>query len=95
VLRSSRFTFPDGDTQYVTLTRPHQIVLFRVKAIGGGQGAVLVEMRAPKPSGRLVAQETLVVRSTQVNKIAVIISLAAGLVLVALWSRRLLRRRTS
>jgi hypothetical protein len=95
VLRSSRFTFPDGDSQFVTLTKPHQIVLFRVDTAARGQGVILVYLQAPKPSGKFVAQETLVVRSTQVNKIAVIITLAAGLVLVALWSRRLFRRRTS
>lgn len=95
VLRSSRFTFPSGNAQFVTLTRPHQIVLFRVGTTGGGQWPILVYLQAPKPSGRYVAQETLLVRSTQVNKIAVIITVAAGLVLVALWSRRLFRRRTS
>jgi hypothetical protein len=95
VLRSSRFTFPSGDSQFVTLTKPHQIVLFRVDTAARGQGVILVYLQAPKPSGKFVAQETLVVRSTQVNKIAVIITLAAGLLLVALWSRRLFRRRTS
>jgi hypothetical protein len=35
----------------------------------------------------------LVVRSTAVNPIALIITISAGLVLVALWSRRLFRRR--
>ena len=95
VLRSSRFTFPDGETKSVTLTRPDQIVPFRVDTTAGGQGVIQVYVRAPRPSGIYVTTRTLVVRSTQLNTIAVIITLAAGLVLVALWSRRLFRRRTS
>jgi hypothetical protein len=46
------------------------------------------------PNGQIVSQRTLVVSSTALNPIALIITAGAGLVLVALWSRRLFRRRT-
>jgi hypothetical protein len=98
VLRSSKYTFPDGDTQtswkqVVVLAHAHQIVPVRVEATASGQGAIEVFVRAP--SGLIVSQGAVIVRSTAINRIALIITLAAALVLAALWSRRLFRRRTS
>ena len=90
-LRSSRMRFPDGDHQVVTLTRPNQVVTFRATATAAGQGQIQVVVRAP--SGRPVRQTTLFVRSTAVNHIALAVTLAAALLLLALWSRRLFSRR--
>jgi hypothetical protein len=92
-LQSSRFSFPAGDSRSVTLSRPNQIVEFRVQATASGQGAIKVIVRAP--SGSVINQGTLLVRSTAVSRIALIITGAAALVLGALWSRRLFRRPTS
>jgi hypothetical protein len=92
-LRSSRFRFPDGDHQSVTLTEPNQIVTFKATALAAGQSTIQVVLRAP--SGRPIQQTTLTVRSTSVNRIAVAVMVAAALVLVVLWSRRLFRRPTS
>jgi hypothetical protein len=92
-LRSNRFRFPDGDRQTVTLTAPNQIVTFLASAKATGQSPIQVIVRAP--SGRPIRQATLIVRSTAVNHIALGVTIAAALVLVALWSRRLFRRRTS
>jgi hypothetical protein len=89
-LQSSRFSFPGGDSQTVTLNRPNQIVEFRVAATVSGQGAIQVIVHAP--SGLVIDQATLLVRSTAVSRIALIITAAAALVLAALWSRRLFRR---
>ena len=92
-LRSNRFRFPDGDRQSVTLTEPNQIVTFKATALVAGQGTIQVVLRAP--SGRPIQQTTLTVRSMSVNRIAVAVTVAAALVLIALWSRRLFRRPTS
>ncbi len=92
-LRSSRFRFPDGDRQSVTLTEPNQIVTFKATALAAGQSTIQVVLRAP--SGRPIQQTTLTVRSKSVNRIAVAVMVAAALVLVTLWSRRLFRRPTS
>jgi hypothetical protein len=93
VLRSSKFTFPDGDQRFLILARPHQIVTFRAEATSSGPGAIQVFVRAP--SGLYVSQEPVIVRSTAVSRIAIIITAAAALLLAALWSRRLFRRRTT
>ncbi len=92
-LRSSRFRFPQGDAQDVTLTRPDQIVTFQAKALASGQGTIQVTVRAP--SGRPIGQTQLTVRSTSVNHIALAVTIAAAVLLLVLWSRRLFRRRTS
>jgi hypothetical protein len=92
-LRSNRFRFPDGDTQTVTLTRPNQIVTFTAAALASGQGSIQVVLRAP--SGRAIRQTTLTVRSTSVNRIALVVTAAAALLLIILWSRRLFRRPTT
>ena len=92
-LRSSRFLFPQGDRQTVTLTDADQIVTFEASALAAGQGTVQVIVRAP--SGRPIGQTQLSVRSTSVNHIALGVTIAAALVLLGLWSRRLFRRPTS
>ena len=90
-LRSNRLRFPDGARQTVTLTRPNQIVTFRATAKAAGQGQIQVIVRAP--SGRPIRQTTLIVRSTAVNHIALAVTVAAALLLLALWSRRFFSRR--
>jgi hypothetical protein len=92
-LRSAQFQFPDGDQQTVTLTQPDQIVTFHATATTSGRSQIQVIVRAP--SGRPIEQGILVVRTTAVNRIALIITVAAALVLVALWSRRYLQRPTT
>ena len=89
-LRSSRFDFPGGNEQTVTLTEPDQVVVFDVRAKAAGAQTIKVRTRAP--SGRALDETNLTVRATTVNSIAVIITGAAALMLVALWSRRYIRR---
>jgi hypothetical protein len=76
----------------VTLTQPNQIVTFEATALAAGQGTIQVVLRAPS-GGR--CQTALTVRSRSVNRIALIVTGLAALVLIALWSRRLFRRPTS
>jgi hypothetical protein len=92
-LRSNRFRFPGGDQQVVTLSHPNQIVTFDATALASGQGTIQVVLRAP--SGRAIRQTTLTVRSRSVNRIALLVTTAAALVLVGLWSRRLFKRPTT
>jgi hypothetical protein len=90
--RSSRFTFPDGDHQTVKLTGPNQIVNLHVIATGAGPGTIEVITRAP--NNLPLHQQQLVVRVTAVNRIALIVTGAAALLLAGLWVRRVIRRRT-
>jgi hypothetical protein len=90
-LQSSQLRFPDGAVQEATIGNEDRYLVFRVQATGAGQGSVRVLIRAP--NGRVLSDSTLVVRSTAFNRIAVAITVAAALALVALWMRRLIARR--
>jgi len=71
-----------------------QTVTFRVELVRTGR--FQAELRILAPSGRPIQlPETLVLRSTVYNRIALVITIAAALVLLALWARRFLPRRTS
>jgi hypothetical protein len=92
-LESGRVDFPGGNEHEIRrLGQPNQVVTFdaEVKAAGPSRIDVLLL----SPNGQIVAQRTLIVSSTFLNPIALIITAGAGLILVALWSRRLFRRRT-
>jgi hypothetical protein len=73
-----------GDTQTVT---------FRVDARSTGRFEVNLQLLAP--GGRIIDEQPLRIRSTAYNRIALTITIAAALVLLALWARRFLPRRTS
>lgn len=83
-----------GDTQTVT---------FRVDARSTGRFTVDLQVLAPggrcsspsPPIRCIIDEQTLVIRSTAYNRIALAITIAAALVLLALWARRFLPRRTS
>jgi len=93
-LESLQFSFPDGNSQNVTVDGPGQIVYFRVVANTSGQNPIAVWTRAP--NGVAIADPiTVVVRTTTVNHIALLVTIGAGLGLLALYSRRWFRRRTS
>ena len=91
LLQSSQFTFPDGDRQDVVLERPNQIVSFRVVAKTSGQNPIKVVVLSP--SGHAISEDTLTVRSTAVNEVALWITLGAAGGLGLLWWRRWVRRR--
>lgn len=58
-------------------------------------GRFPVQVQVESPSGRVIGQSTLIVRSTRFNRIALIITIGAALVLLLAWARRFLPRRTS
>lgn len=70
-----------------------QTVTFRVDLIRTGRFEV--ELQVLAPAGRLIQREALTLRSTVYNRIALFITIGAALVLLALWARRFLPRRTS
>ena len=87
VLRESpsiELALEPGDSQTVT---------FRVDAVRTGRFDV--ELQVLAPGGRLLYKTALHVRSTVYNRIALLITIAAALVLLGLWARRFLPRRTS
>jgi hypothetical protein len=90
-LDSSQFEYPDGNQQDVTLDRPNKVVTFRVVAKAAGQNPIVVRVLAP--NGNAIGEpQTIVVRSTAFNRIALIVTLAAAAVLALLYSRRWFRR---
>jgi Family of unknown function (DUF6049) len=93
VLRSASFEFPDGAERTVTLEGPDEVVTVDVVARASGPQTIRVKTRAP--SGRdLGEDQNLVVRTTAVNSVALWITVGAGVLLLLLWSRRLIRRPT-
>ncbi|HXF73439.1 MAG TPA: DUF6049 family protein [Actinomycetota bacterium] len=77
--------------QEVELDRPERTLQFPVELRTTGRFPVRVLVRTP--SGRVVSDAILVVRSTAYNRVALVITLGAALLLLALSSRRLLPRR--
>jgi hypothetical protein len=90
-LQSSQFEYPDGNHQTVQLDRPDQVVTFRVVAKAAGQNPILVDVTAPN-GDEIGEPQAIVVRSTAVNHIALLVTLAAAGVLALLYSRRWFRR---
>jgi hypothetical protein len=70
-----------------------QTITFRVDAQRTGRFSVSLQVVAP--DGRIIEKKDLVVRSTVYNRIALLITVAAAVVLLGLWARRFLPRRTS
>jgi hypothetical protein len=90
-LQSSQFEYPEGDEQTVLLERPDQVVTFHVVAKAAGQNPILVDVTAPN-GDEIGDPQAIVVRSTAVNHIALLVTLAAAGVLALLYSRRWFRR---
>ncbi|MEP6476369.1 MAG: hypothetical protein ABJC60_03760 [Actinomycetota bacterium] len=90
-LQSSQLRFPDGAVQTATIDGEDRSLVFQVQATGAGQVPLVVFVRAP--NGRILSESRFVVRSTAFNRIALAITAAAALALVALWLRRLVARR--
>jgi hypothetical protein len=91
-LASGRVDFLGVNEQAITLDQPDQVLKFPVEVKAAGPSSIDVIVRSP--DGVELSRAVLLVRSTAVNPIALLITVGAGLVLVALWSRRLFRRRS-
>lgn len=81
-------------SQRLLLDEPVRTIEFDVALKTTGAFPVRVVVRAP--GGRPISETTISVRSTAYNRVALIITIGAALVLLALWARRYSRsRRTS
>lgn len=58
-------------------------------------GRFRVTVQALAPTGRVIDETEVIVRSTAYNRIALLITIAAAVVLVLVWARRFLPRRTT
>ena len=89
-LASVRVDLLGAGARPVRITEPNQVITFDAEVRAAGTSEVEVIVRSP--DGVELSRAVLVVRSTAINPIALAITIGAGLVLVALWSRRLFRR---
>jgi Family of unknown function (DUF6049) len=67
----------------------------RLQAEMRSTGRALIDVQLLSPSGRVIEQQTMVVRSTGYNRIALLITIGAAVLLLGVWARRFLPRRTS
>jgi len=72
---------------------PGESETLRLSASLRSTGRFEVHVLMVSPSGRLIGEETLVVRSTAYNGIALLITIGAALVLLLVWARRLVPGR--
>jgi hypothetical protein len=74
--------------------REAQTITFRVNARSTGRFEATLRVLAPR--GRHIGDPVkITIRSTVYNRIALWITIAAALVLLGLWARRFIPRRTS
>jgi hypothetical protein len=90
-LVSPRLSFANGNTKVVHLTGSDTTLSFGVTPNTTGRFGVQVFVRTP--SGKQVNSALLIVRSTAYNRIALLITIGALVVLLALWARRALATR--
>jgi hypothetical protein len=93
VTLESPFLRTSPSTDLELRPREAETVTFRVNAISTGRFEADLHVLAP--AGRIIARRELTIRSTVYNRIALVITIAAALVLLLLWARRFIQRRTS
>jgi len=90
-LVSPRLSFANGNSRSVGLTSTDSTLSFGVTPNTTGRFPVQVLVRTP--SGKVLSSATLIVRSTAYNRIALLITIGALVVLLALWIRRAVATR--
>jgi hypothetical protein len=92
-LGSDKFTFPDGNTRQLTLDRPTTSVRVTAKARTSGD-RLPIDVTLHTPNGQLVLAHTvLTVHSTAISIVGVVLTIAAGAVLLLWWGRTWRRAR--
>ncbi len=92
-LSSDKFTFPDGNTQPLTLDRPTTSVRVTAQARTSGD-RLPIDVTLRTPDGQLlVARTVLTVQSTAISFVGVALTVLAGAVLLAWWVRTWRRSR--
>ncbi|MDP9297010.1 MAG: DUF6049 family protein, partial [Actinomycetota bacterium] len=92
-LVSPRLLFANGNSQTRALTQPDETLSFGVTPQTTGRFPVQVLVSTP--SGRVLSSATLIVRSTAYNRVALIITIGAALMLLAIYARRVVLARRS
>lgn len=93
-----RLVFPQGNVLPLTLSRgattPFRVA---VRAQGTGRFPIKLQILAPVPAcGSCTLAETqVIIRSTAYNRVALVLTIGAGLFLLGWWGRRFLPRRRS
>ena len=94
-LTSDKFTFPDGNTQPLTLDRPTTSVRMTAQARTSGD-RLPIEVTLHTPDGQLlIAHTVLTVQSTEISFVGVALTVLAGAVLLVWWVRTWRRARRS
>ena len=92
-LTSDKFTFPDGNTQRLTLVHPTTSVRITAQARTSGD-RLPIEVSLHTPDGQvLIARTVLTVHSTEISFVGVALTVLAGAVLLAWWIRTWRRSR--
>jgi Family of unknown function (DUF6049) len=84
----------DAPTERLKLG-PGQTETLRLQAQLRSTGRFPVQVQMLAPDGRPIQNQTLIVRSTAYNRIALLITIGAAVMVVAVWARRFLPRRTT
>lgn len=93
-LDSDKLRFPDGNRIDVTQLKPPNQT-FRVRAITQSSGTFPLKVQVLTPSGQLVSDSQLTIRSTAYNVVALSITGGAAVFLVGWWAIGAVRRRLS
>ncbi len=92
-LSSDKFTFPDGNTQRLTLIHPTTSVRVTAQARTSGD-RLPIEVTLHTPDGQvLIAHTVLTVHSTEISFVGVALTVLAGAVLLVWWVRTWRRSR--
>jgi hypothetical protein len=88
-----QLTLPNGDRTTIVL-RPGESRLVRMTIQAQTTGRFPITVQILAPQGGLIAQSQIIVRSTQYNRVALLVTAGAVLFLLLWWGRRFLPRRT-
>jgi hypothetical protein len=92
-LSSDKFTFPDGNSQRLTLVHPTTSVRVTAQARTSGD-RLPIEVTLHTPDGHvLIAHTVLTVHSTEISFVGVALTVLAGAVLLVWWVRTWRRSR--
>jgi hypothetical protein len=92
-LSSDKFTFPNGNTQKITLDRPTTSVRMTAQARTSGDH-LPIDVTLHTPDGQvLIAHTVLTVHSTAISFVGVALTVLAGAVLLVWWVRTWRRSR--
>jgi Family of unknown function (DUF6049) len=90
-----RLEFTGGSTKPVVLAPGTRTITISVRAQATGRIPVKVQVLSSGNAPDLVAERTMVVRSTAYNRVALIVTIGAAAFLLGWWGRRFLPRRRS